>query len=155
MTDGRYIAFQSFANNLVPGEITFHQSGEEIFVRGPLINEPLGITIDIAPRRDPNRIMPDRGRPAVAILTDESFDATRVDPATVRFGPVEAEPMNYRSIDVDSDGDLDQVFYFLTEETGIACGDTEATLTGVTFEGVAVIGSDSIITMGCQNVLAQ
>lgn len=44
-TDGRYIAFQSFANNLVPGEITFHQSGEQIFVRGPLIDELLGITI--------------------------------------------------------------------------------------------------------------
>jgi hypothetical protein len=86
---------------------------------------------------------------------DESFDATQVDPASVRFGPAEAEPMNDRVIDVDSDGDLDQVFYFLTEETGIACGDTEATLIGVTFEGEAVSGSDSIITMGCQSVLVQ
>ena len=154
-TDGGYVAFKSIANNLVPGEMYFHQPGDEIFVHGPLINQPLGITIDIAPRRDPNRIIPDRGRPAVAILTDASFDATQVDPASVQFGPAAADPMNHRIIDVDDDGDLDQVFYFLTEETGIACGDTEATLTGVTYEGVVVSGTDSIITMGCQDVLAQ
>ncbi|MGD8589817.1 MAG: hypothetical protein PVG22_13410 [Chromatiales bacterium] len=62
--DGRYIAFTSLANNLVPGENYFRQAGEEIFVRGPLTNEPQEINIDIAPQRDPNRIMPDRGRPA-------------------------------------------------------------------------------------------
>ncbi|MGD8589816.1 MAG: hypothetical protein PVG22_13405 [Chromatiales bacterium] len=63
--------------------------------------------------------------------------------------------MNDRIIDVDGDGDLDQVFYFLTVETGIACGDTEATLTGQTYEGVMVSGTDSIITMGCETVLTE
>jgi len=99
--------------------------------------------------------MPDRGRPVVAILTDVLFDVTQVDPATVHFGPADAVPMNDRIIDVDNDGDLDQVFYFLTVETGIACGDTEATLTGQTYEGVMVSRTDSIITMGCETVLTE
>jgi hypothetical protein len=137
--DGNYVAYEASED-----------SGYEIFVQGPMINEPLTVTIDIAPRREPNRIIPDRGRPAVAILTDQSFDATQVDPASVRFGPAQAEPMSNRIIDVDSDGDMDQVFYFLTEQTGIACGDTEATLIGETFEGVSVSGSDAIITLGCR-----
>jgi Tol biopolymer transport system component len=154
-SDGRYIAFSSSATNLVPGDIYFKVPGAEVFLHGPLALEPLEVTIDIAPRRDPNRIRPERGRPAVAILTDESFDATQVNPESVHFGPAEAVQMNHRTIDVDSDGDVDQVFYFLMEYTGIACGDTEATLTGETFESLAISGTDTIITVGCRNALAE
>lgn len=112
--------------------------------------EIVNVDIDIAPKRDPNRIRPGRGHCAVAILSDESFDVTQVNPVLVRFGPAEAEPMNDRIIDVDRDGDMDHVFHFLTEETGIVCGDTAATLIGETFEGVPVTGTDEIVTVGCR-----
>ena len=34
------------------------------------------------------------------------------------------------------------------QETGVQCADTEAFLTGETFDGQAIQGSDSIVTVG-------
>jgi tricorn protease-like protein len=150
--DGGYVAFISLATNLVPEDTYSVNYDTEIYVHGPLSNEPqtLSVEIEIAPRRDPNRINPATGRPAVALLATGDFDVTQVDPTSVRFGPALAVPMNQRMLDVDSDGDKDWVFYFLTTETGIACGDTEASLIGRTFSDMAFAGTDSIITVGCQ-----
>ena len=50
---------------------------------------------------------------------------------------------------MDGDGDLDLVVHFRTQDTGIACGDTEVTLTGETFGG-SIEGRDSIVTTGCR-----
>jgi len=52
--------------------------------------------------------------------------------------------------DVDGDGDADVVYHFPTQDSGIACGDTAATLTGETFGGQPITGSDSIVTRGCK-----
>ena len=52
--------------------------------------------------------------------------------------------------DVDSDGDLDLVLHFRTQDTDIQCGDTFASLTGETTSGIAIEGSDSISTVGCK-----
>jgi len=41
------------------------------------------------------------------------------------------------------------VLRFRKRKTGIACGDTEATLTGMTFSGQEIEGSDFIKTKGC------
>ena len=51
--------------------------------------------------------------------------------------------------DVDEDGDLDLVLHFMTQESGIQCGDTEVSLTAETFDGQPIQGSDSIVTVGC------
>ena len=144
--DGRYVAFVSCAANLVPEDV----SGYEIFVHGPLTVEPIEVTIDIAPKRYPNRIRPEHGNLSVAIMKDETFDATQVDLDSIGFGSEVALPWRSLTRDVDSDGDIDLVLYFKTEETGIECGDTEATLTGETTEGESFSGTDSIITIGCQ-----
>jgi YVTN family beta-propeller protein len=110
------------------------------------------IDIDIKPGSDPNSINPrSRGVIPVAILTGDTFDATTVDPSTVRFGAAgtEAAPAHSALEDVDGDGDVDFVLHFRTQDTGIACEDTSATLTGSTMTGEQIQGADSIRTVGC------
>jgi hypothetical protein len=91
-----------------------------------------------------------QGKVPVANLTTEDFDASTVDASTVRFGPGAAESVRYRLDDVDGDGDRDLVLHFNTQETGIACGGTEGALTGQTFNGIQITGTDSIKTVGCK-----
>lgn len=108
---------------------------------------PIQVDIDIKPG-DVNSInLKSKGVIPVAILTTEDFDATEVDPGTVRFGPALTRPVRYSLEDVDGDGDLDMVLHFWTQETGIQAGDTSATLTGVSFVDGAFFGSDAIITV--------
>jgi hypothetical protein len=115
-------------------------------------NGPIPVTIDIRPGSDENPINPrSRGRIPVAVLTTEDFDASLVDVSTVRFGPGGAAPVRYALEDVDGDADWDLVMHFNAEEVGIACGDSEATLTGQTFDGVLIAGTGSIKTVGCIN----
>jgi hypothetical protein len=109
--------------------------------------------IDIKPGSFPNSINPrSKGVIPVAVLTTSSFDATAVDPATVLFGPAgtEATPVHSALEDVDGDGDADIILHFKTQDTGIVCGDTSASLTGETSGGQVIEGSDSIKTVGCK-----
>jgi hypothetical protein len=95
----------------------------------------------------------------VAILTTNAandnaiaFDATNVDPSTVRFGKnaTEAPPQHYAIEDVNNDGYPDMILQFNTQDTSIICGDTAAKLTGKTLsDGKAISGADSIKTTGC------
>lgn len=57
--------------------------------------------------------------------------------------------MHSAAEDVYGDGDNDLVFQFRTQQAGIACGDTSATLTGKTLSGQPIQASDSISTAGC------
>ncbi len=93
------------------------------------------------------------GRIAVALLTTASFDAsTAADPNTIRFGAVgtEAAPMHVVLDDADLDGDIDLMFHFSTQETGIKCGDVSAALTGETIDGRKIKGTDSVKVVGCK-----
>ena len=107
------------------------------------------VLIDIKPRTLNPR---SKGLTPVAILTTCTFDATTIDPATVRFGRTGTEADSVRSAfkDVNGDGKIDLILHFETRETGIKCGDTSASLTGQTLGGQAIQGSDSIRTEGCQ-----
>lgn len=114
---------------------------------------PVPISIDIKPATFSNSInTKSKGKIPVAILTTDSFDAASVDPTTVLFGAtgIEAAPVHSSMEDVDGDGDLDMVLLFVTQDTGITCGDTSASLTGELFSGVRFEGSDSIETVACK-----
>jgi len=119
------------------------------------ISELLGVVavaVDIKPGDFPNSInLKSNGVIPVAILTTNAFDATTVDPATVRFGRngTEAQPVHFALADADGDGDRDLILQFRNEDIGLQCGDTLASVRGRTFSGAAIQGSDSVRTVGC------
>lgn len=109
------------------------------------------VSIDIRPGGDPNSINCNNPMAMipVAILTTNEFDASTVDHATVTFeGAVEAHSTPHgvqrHEKDVDDDGDTDLLFHFRLGETTLDCGSTEATLTGETFDGAPIEGTDTV-----------
>ena len=80
-----------------------------------------------------------------------NFDALQANPASVKFGPFQAPNIaaNPLIADIDGDSDADISFAFQTQDTGILCADTEATLIGETNTGQPFIGTDFITTTDC------
>jgi hypothetical protein len=114
---------------------------------------PIEVSIDVKPGSDPNSVncRNRRGVIPVAILSTDDLDATFIDPATVHFGPGEAPAAHHsrhgvarHEEDVDGDGATDLVLHFRLAETGIECGDDRVELTGETYDGRRVVGSDAI-----------
>ncbi|MCE7985249.1 MAG: hypothetical protein DYG89_29095 [Caldilinea sp. CFX5] len=111
------------------------------------------VDIDINPGSDANTVnctQPNALIP-VAILTTDTFDATSVDHTTVLFAGASESHINRKSgqplrheEDVDNDGDRDLIFHFRLGNTALTCTSTQATLTGYTFAGWAITGSDSV-----------
>jgi hypothetical protein len=111
------------------------------------------VDVDIKPGSDTNPVnLRSKGVIPVAILTTDDFDAATVDPLSVEFGPAGATEAHNRGHleDVDGDGDVDLVLHFRTQSTGIQVGDTEACLTGETYEGRAIQGCDNITVTGAK-----
>jgi len=112
------------------------------------------VAIDIKPGGFPNSInVAKKGVIPVAVLSTATFDASTVDPGTTCFGDAEDESQRDCTVapgtileDVDSDGLLDLVLHFETQQTGIDLGDTQACLTGEVFDGRPIEGCDSVKT---------
>lgn len=111
------------------------------------------ITIAVKPgSAQPAPINPkSQGVIPVAILSTGSFDATTVDPATVKFGVLGSEASSTQTSleDVNGDGKLDMVLHFPTQNTGIVCGTTTVALTGQTTSGQPISGTAPIRTVSC------
>jgi hypothetical protein len=112
---------------------------------------PQSVSIDIKPGGVPNSISCKKKNQVitVAILTNDDFDALSVDHTSVSFagaseihrdqnGPIRHEE------DVDFDGDTDLVFHFRLGDTSLTCDSTQGTLFGTTFDGSAIVGTDSV-----------
>jgi hypothetical protein len=113
----------------------------------------LRVTIDIKPGDEPTTMDPrSRGMLPVALLSSAEFDAVAIDTTTVRFGATGKEATAVRSMqeDVNRDGRVDTMFLFRMPETGIACGHTSASMTGVTRSGTAFEGSETFTTPECK-----
>jgi hypothetical protein len=91
-----------------------------------------------------------RGVLPVAILSTASFDATKVNPLTVKFGRTgtEASPVHWSFADVNGDGRPDILLEFKVQNTGIQAGDTQAALMGRTSDGTPFRGFAAITTTG-------
>ena len=118
------------------------------------------VEIDIRPSNATNTVYPTSTKTInVAVLSTSAakgdavdFDATQVDAATLKFAVGEAPNIaTPRLRDVDGDTDSDVIFAFRTQDTGIFCGDTEATLTGATYANEPFTGTDQVVTMDCAN----
>jgi Tol biopolymer transport system component len=121
----------------------------------PVVPSIITVEVDIKPGSTRNPInLRSHGLIPVAILTTDIFDATTIDPSTVCFG--DADDPTQRDCteahgtghieDVNGDGTPDLLLHYETNQTGIDPGDTQACLTGETFDGVEVEGCDAITT---------
>ncbi|VUX55676.1 protein of unknown function [uncultured Woeseiaceae bacterium] len=146
------------SNALIPAETITDQRGFLRIVNGTVdigayeFGDAVLAVIDIKPGSDPNNInLKSKGKIPVAILTTDTFYALEVDLLSVQFGPGGASDSHEGGHveDVDGDGDMDLVLHFNTQDTGIGCDDTEATLTGVTFGGDAFTGTDAVKIVKC------
>lgn len=125
----------------------------DVFIATPETDQEEAVAIDIKPGSFSSSINPrNKGVIPIAILTTAAFDATTVDSTTLLFGATgrEAAPVQAALEDVDGDGDTDMILHFKTQDTGIQCGDTSASLTGETFDGQTIEGTDTIVTVGCK-----
>jgi hypothetical protein len=101
------------------------------------------VNIDVKPGSYPNSInLRSKGVVPVAVLTTEEFDAGSVDPDSVAFA--EASPVRWALEDVDGDGDVDMILHFRTQSLGLEPSSTEATLTGSTYDGQEIQGTDTV-----------
>ena len=118
---------------------------------------PLQVTLSIRPKGPRNIISWRHPEPFPSAILSTStaagdatdFDATMIDPASIRFGPAGAAPIGSRVYDVNGDGIPDLEFEIRALQTGFACGDTSASVTAQTFTGRTVEGSDFIRIVGC------
>jgi outer membrane protein assembly factor BamB len=108
------------------------------------------VEIDIKPGSYPNSInLGAQGGIPVAIFSSPTFDATTIDPATVELAEAQIRIVGKGKLmvateDVDGDGLMDLVVQMETSAFEATDGDTEAVLTGQTFDGICIRGVDTI-----------
>ncbi len=109
------------------------------------------VDIDIKPGSDPNCFNNNgHGVIPVAILSRDDFDATQVDPLSVSLDGQAVRVVGKKgnvlshNEDVNADGLIDVVMQIVDEDGTYAEGDASATLTGMTFDGTAIQGTDAI-----------
>ena len=128
-----------------------------------VVEEVLNIEIDLNPYGN-NEIRPDDayfftiGVQTLNVADGDArdFDATSIDPAQVTAGPAQAPNIAAAlSTDYDNDGDIDMVFGFRMEATGISCIDPndDIKLIATTAGGETVAGKDDTVRVGCGDLV--
>ena len=110
----------------------------------------LQVTIDIKPGGFPNSVdLRSNGTVPVAILSSPTFDASTVDPETVTLA---GSPVDLRgngtphasAQDVSGDGLPDLVVHVRTQTLQLTSAATQAALSGATYSGQLIEGTDSV-----------
>jgi hypothetical protein len=132
-------------------------SGDAFFDNIRLRLASIVVDVEIIPKR----INPyARGVIPVAVLGSENLDILQIDVTTLGFGPAEAScrhdltdewTCNEHVEDMNLDGFLDLMTHYRAEDTGIACGDSSATITGSGLDGTPFVGIDYFETVGCNS----
>ena len=111
----------------------------------------LNVNVDVKPGdSQPVVNLKSQGNVPVAILSTSTFDATKVNSLTVRFGRTgtEAAPVHFSLQDVNGDGLPDLVLQFKVQSTGLQPSDSQATLMGRTMDGTPFRGFGAILVIG-------
>ena len=128
-----------------------HSASASVTVSIPTV--PITVVIQVG-SGDPKTInVGSNGNTPVAILTTSTangepvtFDATTVDPASVRFEGL--QPSSWSIADVDNDGDLDLQLHFDTAALQLTAGSTVTVmLTGSTKSGAAIEGQEQVLVI--------
>ena len=105
------------------------------------------VPVDVQPGDTVSTINPkSNGKIPVAILSTANFDATTVDPSSVRFGPAANSPTASSVQDINGDGKPDLLLQFTTNQTGIYAGESRVCLSGQSTAVGFIVGCDSIST---------
>jgi hypothetical protein len=111
---------------------------------------PIPVMVDIRPGTFPNPInLGANGVVPVAILSSATFDAAQVNPLSVELAGANVRLRGNGTPqasleDVNGDGRRDLVLHVNTSALELSSGDTEAVLTGMTYDGRRVRGRDSV-----------
>ncbi|MHC4558820.1 MAG: hypothetical protein ACYTFW_14860 [Planctomycetota bacterium] len=128
-------AYDAWGTELFTGRISC-VSGASVLLDTETKDLDLEVQIDIKPDSNPNIInLCSNGVVPVAILSDETFDATKVLPETVYFAGASVamhgkDKYMAHEKDVDEDGYDDMLLHFRTNELKLEDGTTTVTLTG-------------------------
>jgi len=119
---------------------------------------PLHVDVDVQGRvcNEGNGVIP------VVLLTTNSFDATTVDHSTVTLGDAYETHVDKKTgetqrhvEDVDDDGDMDLVFHFRYDETGLPCDPDVVPFNGFTYGGQPITGGGSDAAFGRDFAIGQ
>ncbi|MDH3306467.1 MAG: family 16 glycosylhydrolase [Acidimicrobiia bacterium] len=91
----------------------------------------------------------------VILYTTDGFDATTVDHTTVTMGTARESHVDKKTgiarrheVDADKDGDLDLVFHFRFDQTGLSCDPGVVPFNGYTFDGQPITAGGSDASLG-------
>src|SRR6266702_1236709 len=145
------VALQPDGRIVIAGQVQPLDRSSSNFALARYLNpEVITVAIDIKPGTAQNTInLGSGGNVPVAILSSDRFDATAVDPRSVRLAGAgvalkgDGAPAAFTD-DVNGDGRLDLVVHVETEALQLSGSDTQAVLTADTFDGRAIAGTDSV-----------
>jgi hypothetical protein len=112
------------------------------------------ISIDLKPS-DPDNYVETEGdysdRVYVRAFSTVDFDASQIDPPTLKLGITGAPVVSTQTHDPDNDGDDDLTARFRIAQTGIVCENPEANieLSGETYAGEKFVAIDYVTTPDC------
>ncbi len=126
-----------------PRLVDGNRDGEAVVDMGAYEFQVIAVEIDIKPGSKSNAInLKAGGLLPVAILTTETFDASKVDSSSVRFAG--ASPTRRALQDVDADGDVDLLLQFQRRGLKLNADSTRVLLTGQTRDKQLFIGTGEI-----------
>jgi len=115
---------------------------------------PTAVAVDVKPGSDVNPInTKSKGVIPVAVLTTDDFDATTINPETVRFGSLSSILSNVGAVlahsdghieDVNDDGYPDFMGHFATQDAGFTSDDEYGWFVGETTDGESIAGRDMV-----------